>query len=125
MQNLDPAAVPGAVTAAASPPDFPGPPGGPAPYNIAAPQDIGGITAAFESAIAVAAAGVLYPRGPRQAEAAALLDSPQGGQAVNVLSGFDGFGSTDVGPGANSETPVQGDGTYPGTTQDGLPVYGM
>ena len=51
---------------------------GPAPYDIQAPLMDGEISAAFDGANAVAAAGVLYPQGPRQAEAQTLLESPQG-----------------------------------------------
>ena len=49
---------------------------GPAPYNIQAPQaDLGGEVGA---AGAVAGAGVVYPRGARQAQTQQLLQSPAG-----------------------------------------------
>lgn len=53
---------------------------------------------------------------PRQREA--------GAPAMNVLSGFPDYESADVSPGENMENPIQGDGDYPGTTQDGIPQYG-
>ena len=62
------------------------------PMNIQAPLMDGEITAAFNSANAVGGAGFLYPQGPRQAEAAALLDSPQGSPAMDVTAGYAGGG---------------------------------
>ena len=46
--------------------------------NIQAPLSDGEIGAAFDASIAVGGAGALYPQGPRQAQTAALLESPQG-----------------------------------------------
>lgn len=131
FQSLDPAGAPDPVTPQAGPGDAAGFAGvtphgrGPAPYDIAGPQDIAGIAAAAGSAGALSGAGIVYPRGPRQSEAEALLTSPQGAPAMNVTSGFPDYESADVSPGANMENPVQGHtGEYPGTTQDGVPQYG-
>jgi hypothetical protein len=100
---------------------------GPAPYDIAAPQAIDGIAAAFDAANALAGAGVLYSRGPRQDETEALLTSPQGAGEMSVVSGFPDYESTDVNPGANMENPIQSQGPssgpYPGTVQGDLPVF--
>jgi len=128
MQPLDPQSPPGPVTPAASPSDPAGyamvtPHGqGPAPYDIQAPMD-DTITGAFDSANAVAGAGFLYPQGPRQAAAEALLNSPQGFSSGGGTSGYDiiaGFHEgggdgwpADVQPGL-LETPVQGQpNSYP------------
>jgi hypothetical protein len=130
FQSLDPAGAPDPATPADSPGDAAGysgvTPAGPgtAPYDIAAPQDVTGISGAFDAANALTGSGVLYPRGPRQAEAEALLMSPAGAGAVNVTAGFADYGNADIGPGPDMETPIQGMGDYPGTTQDGLPTYG-
>ena len=143
--SLDPASAPDPVTPQGAPSDPAGyakvtPPGtGPAPavYDISAPQDIAGITAAVEAAGrlsggqegAATGAGHLYPSGPRQAEALAILDSPQGAGSSNVLAGFPDYESSDVSPGANMENPIQGTGTlpgstpYPGTMQGGVPQF--
>jgi hypothetical protein len=126
FQSPDPAGAPDPVTPQAGPGDAAGwaqvaPHGrGPAPYDIAAPQDIAGITGAFSAAGALSAGAEndIYPSSPRQHEAQALLESPQGAQAMSVISGFPDYESTDVRPGANMENPVQGHGDYPGTTQD-------
>jgi hypothetical protein len=130
FQSLDAAGAPSPVTPAASPGDPAGwaqvtPHGqGPAPYDISAPQDIGGIEAALQAASGLTGAGVLYPRGPRQDEAAALLDSAQGAGAMSVTAGFPDYESSDVNPGANMENPIQGQGGgYPGTTQDDVPMF--
>ena len=130
FQPVDPQAAPDPVTPADSPGDAAGwaevtPPGaGPAPYDISGPQDITGITGAFDAANALAASGVLYPEGPRQSEAQALLDSPQGAPAMNVLAGFPDYESSDISPGADMENPVQGHtDEYPGTMQDGIPQF--
>src|SRR5262252_7108776 len=98
MQPLDPMSPPGPITPAASPSDPAGfasvfPHGqGPAPYDIQAPLMDAEITAAFNGANAVGGAGFLYPQGPRQAEAAALLDSAQGSPAMDVTAGYAGGG---------------------------------
>jgi hypothetical protein len=130
FQGLDPMAAPSPVTPADSPSDAAGwakvtPEGrGPADYDISAPQDIAGITGAFNAANAISAAGVLYPEGPRQREAQALLDSPAGAGEMSVLAGFPDYESSDVRPGPNMENPVQGQGGgYPGTTQGGVPQF--
>jgi hypothetical protein len=130
FQSLDPQGVPDPVTPQAAPGDPAGYAGvtphgqGPAPYDISGPQDIGGIGAAVTAAGALSGAGVLYPRGPRQDEAQALLDSAQGAGAMSVLSGFPDYESSDINPGANMENPVQGQGGgYPGTTQGDVPLF--
>ena len=51
---------------------------GPAPYDIQAAQGQDEIASQFGASNAVAGTGVLYPRGPRQAETEVLLSSPQG-----------------------------------------------
>jgi hypothetical protein len=127
MQPLDPQGAPDPVTPRAPSADPAGfamvtPHGqGPAPYDIQAPMDatIGG---AFDSANAVAGAGVIYPQGPRQAQTARLLDSGQGFSAgggtsgYDITAGFSGAGGdgwpNDVQPGI-LETPIQGQPTYP------------
>lgn len=130
FQPLDPAAAPDPVTPRDSPADAAGwaqvtPAGqGPAPYDISAPQDIAGIGGIFDAANAVAGAGALYPKGARQSEAEALLESPAGAPAMNVTAGFPNYENTDPSPGADMENPIQGAGDYPGTTQGGIPVYG-
>src|SRR6185437_4924044 len=94
MQPLDPSAPPPAMTPADGPSDPAGFAGvtphgqGPAPYNIEAPLD-DTITGAFNAANALEGSGVLYPQGPRQAETAALLDSPQGFSSGGGTSGYD------------------------------------
>lgn len=130
FQSLDPAAAPDAVTPAGGPSDPEGYAGvtpsgrGPAAYDISAPQDIAGITGAVSAAGALSGAGIVYPRSPRQQEAEALLTSPQGAPEMSVMSGFPDYESSDISPGANMENPIQGHtGQYPGTTQDGLPMY--
>jgi hypothetical protein len=96
FQALDPASAPDAVTPQASPADPAGygmvtPHGqGPAPYDIQAPME--DLSAVTEAAGRVEGAGIVYPYGPRQAEAAALLDSPQGSGAMDVTAGFAGGG---------------------------------
>jgi hypothetical protein len=64
----------------------------PAPYDIQAPQ--GDLTGAFNAANAVAGAGVLYPRGPRQAMTETLLSSPQGfaTEGYDIDAGYHGGG---------------------------------
>jgi len=130
LQPVNPDAAPDPVTPADSPGDAAGwaevtPPGaGTAPYDISGPQDIAGITAALDAANALTASGVLYPEGPRQHEAQAFLDSPQGVGAMSVLSGFPDYESSDISPGPDMENPIQGHtGEYPGTTQDGVPQF--
>lgn len=133
LQNLDPQSPPDPVTPAAPPSDPAGyamvtPHGqGPAPYNIQDPGYTGGgleagVTAAFNGSTAVAGAGVLYPQGPRQAQAAHLLDSPQGAFAGGGTSGWDitaGWSGEPDESWPNNpqpgilETPVQGQMTYP------------
>jgi len=127
--GLDPEAAPDPVSPHGGPSDPAGwasvtPHGAtPAPYDINAPQDIGGIAAAVAGAGALTGAGIVYPRGPRQDEALAILESPQGAGAMNVLTGFPDYESSDISPGANLETPVTGAGLHPGTTQDGIPQF--
>jgi len=138
FQSVDPAATP-PETPGSGPADAAGwdqvtPSGtGPAAYDISAPQDIASITAAASAAQALTGgsegaptgAGLADMHSPRQSEAAAFLGSPQGYGAVSITTGFPDYESTDVSPGANLETPIQGAGTYPGTTQDGISQYGM
>lgn len=178
FQNLDPYAVPDAVTPADTPSHAEGyagvtPPGtgpAPAPYDIAAPQPIAAITAAFNAATALTGgqegastgAGMPNRNSPRQQESAAILGSPQGAPGMNVFSGFPDYENADVRP-PGLETPIQGTmnypvsntyqpglqqftagfgspfpgvspdsgsmkpsagGDYPGTTQDGITMYG-
>ena len=142
FQDLDPYAVPDAVTPYDGPSDTAGyagvtPPGtgaAPAPYDIAAPQNIAGITAAMDAATALAGgqegaptgAGMPQIASPRQRETAAILYSPQGAQSTNVFAGFPDYENADVRPGGDLETPVQGQmGTYPvsNTYQEGLPQF--
>ena len=130
FQSLDPSAAPDAVTPADSPSSPEGwasvsPSGiGPAPYDIAAPQEIAQITGAVAAAGALTGAGIVYPVSPRQAETRAFMDSPQGSGAANVITGFPDYESADISPGPAMQNPVQGAGDYPGTTQD-VPMYGM
>src|SRR5215469_17148397 len=111
FQNLDPDAAPDPVTPYGGPGDPTGyakvtPPGtgpAPAPYDISAPQDIAGITAAVQAAMnltggqegASTGAGIPNRDSPRQAEAAAILDSPQGAMSSNVFSGFPDYENQD------------------------------
>ena len=95
-QNLDPMGVPSPITPAASPADPAGyamvtPHGqGPAPYNIQAPmEDLSAVTSAAGELMG---AGIVYGHGPRQAEAAALLNSPQGTGEMDITAGFAGGG---------------------------------
>ena len=102
-QNPSPAAAPPPVT----PPDSPASPSdyaaitphgrGPAWYDIQAPQQ--DLTAEFGEANAVAAAGVLYPMGPRQAQAEGLLGSAQGFalDGYDIDAGFHGGQGGDAG----------------------------
>jgi|HubBroStandDraft_6_1064221.scaffolds.fasta_scaffold00062_55 hypothetical protein len=138
FQGLDPAGAPDPVTPADGPGDAAGwaqvtPDGqGTAPYDISAPQDIDGIGAAAQAAMGLSGggegagpgAGIPDRDSPRQQESEALLMSPAGAPAMNVLAGFPDYESADISPGENMENPVQGDGDYPGTTQDGIPQYG-
>lgn len=142
FQNLDPYAVPDAVTPYDAPSDPEGyagvtPPGtgpAPAPYDISAPQPIGAITAAFNAATALAGgqegaptgAGMPQIASPRQREALNVLNGPQGAPAPPVLSGFPDYESADVRYGADLETPIQGQMfTYPvsNTYQPGIPQF--
>src|SRR5215469_6412429 len=113
--NLDAAPAPDPVT----PSDTPSNPEGnarvtpagnspaPAPYDISAPQDIAGIAAAYTAAMnlsgggegAATGAGIPNRMSPRQQEAAAILDSPQGAQSSNVFSGFPDYENQDLRPG--------------------------
>lgn len=125
-QNLDPAGVPSPLTPAASPADPAGyamvtPHGqGPAPYDIQAPM--GDLSAVTEAAGRLEGAGIVYPYGPRQAQAAALLNSPQGSGAMDVTAGFAGGGGeswpANPNPIPTAETPIQGSGDFTGTGTD-------
>jgi hypothetical protein len=70
---------------------------GTAPYDIQAPMD-GSISGKFDAANSLSGAGVLYAQGPRQQEAHALLTSPQGAGAMNVITGFPDYESANVMP---------------------------
>ena len=129
FQQLDPSPAPAAVQVPDSPPDRPdaldGNGMGTAPYDISAPQDIAGITAAADAAGRLAGAGVVYPEGPRQAEADAILCSPQGAPAMNVTSGFPDYEATGFAV-EELRTPIQGEpGSYPAgsTTQPGITQF--
>jgi len=139
FQGLDPQGAPDPVTPADSPGDAAGYSGvtpdgqGTAPYDISAPQDIGGIEAALTAAMDLSGggegsgpgAGIPDRDSPRQQESEAILMSPAGAPAMNVTSGFPDYESSDIDPGANMENPIQGHtGEYPGTMQDGIPQYG-
>jgi len=142
FQNLDPMGAPDPVTpsdAASNPPGYAkvtpagdGP--APAPYDISAPQDIAGIAAATEAAMALSGggegadtgAGLPNRNSPRQQETAAILDSPQGAQSSNVFSGFPDYENADLRPASDLDVPIQGEmGTYPAgsTSQDGIPQF--
>ena len=131
LQDVTPTGAPDPVTPQASPGDQAGwdqvspTMTGQAPYDISAPQDIAGIQGAFEAASNLTGAGVLYPRGPRQAEAEAFLQSPAGAGAMNVLAGYSPDSDTpnDVSPGADMANPIQGMDAYPGTTQSSVQQY--
>jgi hypothetical protein len=140
FENLDPAGAPDPVTPQAGPGDATGydmvtPPGtgaAPAPYDISAPQDIAGITGTLNAAMNLSGggegsgpgAGIPDRHSPRQAAAEAFLNSPQGTGAIVITDGFPDYENTDISPGPNTETPIQGHTSdYPGTTQDGIPKY--
>ena len=139
-QTPDPAGAPSPVTPADGPADPAGyamvtPAGrGPAPYDIAAPLDQAAIQAAYDGAGAVSGAGIVYSQGTRQAAAETLLNSPQGFNSGTGTSGYDipqGWSGEPDESWANNtqvssifETPIQGQGDYPGTVQDGLQKYG-
>jgi hypothetical protein len=74
------------------------------PMDIAAPlEDLSGMAAAAVSA-----------NGPRQAEALAVLESPQGAglDGQDVMAGFTGGWPADIEPG-DPVNPIQGSGDYP------------
>ena len=145
FQNLDPASAPDPVTPPGGVSDPAGyakvtPPGtgpAPAPYDISAPQNIAGIAAAAQAARELSGggegvgpgAGLANVSSPRQSEALAILESPQGAPSSNVFSGFPDYEDADLRPGGNMENPIQGTGTlpgstpYPGTTQGGVPQF--
>jgi hypothetical protein len=139
FQTPDPAGAPDPVTpsdAPSSPDGYAGvtPPGtglAIAPYSISAPQDIAGIGAAVQAAMALTGGAEGAPTGagipdrdsPRQREAAAILDSPQGAPSSDVFAGFPDYESSDISPGVNLETPIQGHGFHPDTTQPGVPQF--
>ena len=148
FQDVNPPVAPDPVTPQAAPGDpagwakvTPVQDGEPAPYSISAPQDIAGITGAVQAAMNLSGggegvgpgAGIPDRYGPRQQEAQAFLDSPQGAGAMNVTSGFPDYENTDVSPGPDTENPIQGTGTpgvlpeapapYPGTVQPGVPQF--
>src|SRR5713101_8662074 len=91
VQPLDSVSVPDPVTpydSPSSPSDYASvtPHGiGPAPYNIQAANDEAAVSSALGAAVAIAGAGVLYPRGPRQAETETLIQSAPG----FALDGYD------------------------------------
>lgn len=63
---------------------------GTAPYDIQAPQ--ADLTAAVDAANALGGAGFLYPMGPRQAETAALMNSPAGYAEQDITAGWNAGG---------------------------------
>ncbi len=65
--------------------------------DIQAPQ--ADLTATFDAANALAGSGVLYPQGPRQAQAEALLNSAQGYGEFDVTAGYTGDWPGNVEPG--------------------------
>lgn len=67
--------------------------------DIQAPNDEAAITAAYHAAGAVAGAGVVYPHGLRQQQAAGLIQSPQGFavDGYDVDAGFHGGQGGDPG----------------------------
>ena len=71
---------------------------GPAPYNIQAPLDQGSIQSAFDQANRDGGAGMLYPQGPRQAEAERLIMSAPGYGDFDILSGTTAGWPADVTP---------------------------
>ena len=128
-QNLDPMGVPSPVTPAASPSD----PAGYAavavqPMDIQAPLD--DLTAVYQQSLAVVGGQEGAPTGaglgdrtsPRQAQAAALLNSPQGSGAMDVTAGWAGGGGeswpANPNPIPTAETPIQGSGDFTGTGTD-------
>lgn len=141
FQDLDPYAVPDAVTPYDAPSHTEGyagvtPPGtgpAPAPYDISAPQNIAGITAATMAATHLAGGQEWAPTGaglptmdsPRQQQTAAILYSPQGAQSSNVFAGFPDYENQDLRPPGELPTPIQGEMTYPvsNTYQPGLPQF--
>ena len=78
--------------------------------DIQAPLMDGEITAAFDEANAMGGSGVLYPMGPRIAQARDLLESPQGFAAggFNVDAGFHGGQGGDAGWPNDVEPDVAG-----------------
>jgi hypothetical protein len=128
FQSVTPDPVPSPITPADTPPGRPGAADsdgmGTAPYDISAPQDIAGITAACDAAGQLVGAGIVYPGGPRQSEARALLNSPQGAPAMDVTSGFPDYENTSFGV-PDLETPIQGEMSYPAgsTMQDGITQF--
>jgi hypothetical protein len=65
--------------------------------DIQAPQ--ADLTPTFDAANALSGAGVLYPRGPRQQQAEALLSSAQGFGEFDVTAGFTDGWPANVEPG--------------------------
>ena len=138
FQPVDPTAAPDPVTPADSPGDAAGwaqvtPAGqGPAPYDISGPQDIAGIAGALAAAMDLSGgqegtstgAGIPNRDSPRQQQAAAILDSPQGAESSNVFAGFPDYENQDLDIDSDLNTPIQGAGYHPGTMQDGIPMYG-
>jgi hypothetical protein len=133
-QSPDPQTAPDPVTPQASPSDPSGFAGvtphgqGPAPYNIQAPlDDLSGVVLAATALTgggegASTGAGLPDRMGPRQAEAAQLLNSGQGYMEHDITAGFAGGGGEswpgNPNPGANRETPIQGMGDFTGTGTD-------
>ena len=131
FQPVSAAGAPDQLTPAdspSSPPDFAAvtPHGrGPAGYDIQAQMP--DLASPFAESVAVAGAGVLYPQGPRQAQAQTLLSSPQGFalDGYDIDAGFHGGQGGDPGwpadvepPEAPAATPDQGQGGFTGTGTD-------
>jgi hypothetical protein len=103
VQALDPMSAPNPITPAATPSSPSNyaqvtPHGqGTAPYDVQAPQaDLSGVVSA---AGAIAGAGIVYPRGPRQAETETLMQSPAGFAAdgYDIDAGYHGVIAGDPG----------------------------
>lgn len=77
---------------------------GPAPYDIQAPMSDGEISAAFDATNREMGAGVIFPAGPRQAQAQTLLESAQG----FASGGYDIDAGTTAGWPADVEPDVAG-----------------
>lgn len=80
--------------------------------SMMVPVRPGEMSGPLEDLSGMTAAAVSLASGPRQAEAQALLDSPQGAGAMNVISGGTAGWPADIEPG-DPVNPIQGAGDYP------------